>query len=652
MSDDRIPQNTLTESKEQQPSSTLRAELKEWERSFAAANGGRKPGRDDIKNNTAISAKYKLYSRLRAQSSQTSTHSPVPAEEISQPRKRKRPSEPQEDVNGPPPTQFCSTPRKTPKHIPATPSRGALLTSTTPPLANPHPSQLDPYDSPSTLRRLFSPSYHNNPQEYRHSSSSPLPLRAAIGPTPQRDGKALGLFDLLSASGGSHRSRNSATATKTTTPSSRQGRGSNSHRGDHDGMQTPSRLKGGRTNAGNGDDKDGEKYYENFFASPRTPVSSAKKFYLANFFTTPPGYRYSTVVDGRISSHDDDSNQQTGNDDTVNERRGSASNNPLGSDTPSFLRRRNLFSSSSRANSHQHARGASGATLHDLSPIAVRMPQKLVGKGLSTIVQTLRDIQEERLDEELDVLREIEAEAAVREDDVIINDSQVPLHDVEGDGNREGNTFMARQWKKKGQKRTTRRVIMRPVRAKAKATPEWPVAVIDDDDDGDGNGGSEDELAAMSETQPQAQLQPSAENGANKENEDEYEIARGRRGGLFSASDKDNYADNNDSELNNGDPHSDLDSDSNYEDVITGPASPSHAKGWVDMKKQKFVLTSTANANIKANAAKRKQATTATAATQKLKAKTDAHANYRALKIRGKGSHARGGGRRFGRKRR
>lgn len=35
-------------------STTLRAELKEWERTFAAANGGKKAGRDDIKQNPEI----------------------------------------------------------------------------------------------------------------------------------------------------------------------------------------------------------------------------------------------------------------------------------------------------------------------------------------------------------------------------------------------------------------------------------------------------------------------------------------------------------------------------------------------------------------------------------------------------------------------
>jgi hypothetical protein len=35
-------------------SNTLRQELKEWEKTFAAANGGRKAGRDDIKKDAVI----------------------------------------------------------------------------------------------------------------------------------------------------------------------------------------------------------------------------------------------------------------------------------------------------------------------------------------------------------------------------------------------------------------------------------------------------------------------------------------------------------------------------------------------------------------------------------------------------------------------
>lgn len=38
----------------------LRAELKEWERSFAAANGDRKPGREDIKKDPEIGMLFSL----------------------------------------------------------------------------------------------------------------------------------------------------------------------------------------------------------------------------------------------------------------------------------------------------------------------------------------------------------------------------------------------------------------------------------------------------------------------------------------------------------------------------------------------------------------------------------------------------------------
>ncbi|EEH03171.1 DNA replication regulator sld2 [Histoplasma capsulatum G186AR] len=610
MADHQVPHN-----EEQQPLSTLRAELKEWERAFTAANGGRKPGRDDIKNNPAISAKYKLYSRLRVQSSQANSCSFAPAQEVPQQRKRKRPLDTQEDVNGLPLPQSCSTPRKPSDHIPATPDRRFLSTSTAL-CANTHPSQLDPYDSPSTLRRFFSPSYHRNFHEDPHSSSSPLPLRAAIGPTPQRDGKALGLFDLLSASGGSNsssssrrrRCRDSAVAAAAT-PCLRRGKRVNNtnNQGIDNPMQTPSRRKESRINSGDQDGEDGDEVadednddYENFFASTRTPASSAKKFYLANFFATPPAYRYSAAIDTRADSRDGaNDNQTASNNDPSNGRSGPrrglkmhwAQTPPLSSGDGTF----------------------GGVSVHDLSPVAVRMPQKLVGKGLSAIVQGLRDIQEERLDEELDLLREMEAEAAAADidDAVVINDSQVPLRDGSGGGgdDDEGNTLAMRRWKKKGQKRTTRRVIMRPVRAKAQPMPGWPVAVIDGegDDDGDRNGGSGDELAAISETQLQPQLPP--EPGSNKENE-------------------------------------------------TLAQSETHTE-----TKKEIALTNTstsianANVSVSASAAKLKPATmkgttarVTTATNQKHKTKPDAHANYRALKIRGKGSNARGKGRRFGRR--
>lgn len=46
-------------------SATLRAELKDWERAFAAANGGRKADRNDIKKDSTIGmATFVLYRKF------------------------------------------------------------------------------------------------------------------------------------------------------------------------------------------------------------------------------------------------------------------------------------------------------------------------------------------------------------------------------------------------------------------------------------------------------------------------------------------------------------------------------------------------------------------------------------------------------------
>ena len=41
----------------------LRSELKIWERAFAEANSGRKPGRDDIKSDSAIGTPFRLLTK-------------------------------------------------------------------------------------------------------------------------------------------------------------------------------------------------------------------------------------------------------------------------------------------------------------------------------------------------------------------------------------------------------------------------------------------------------------------------------------------------------------------------------------------------------------------------------------------------------------
>ncbi|ODH36246.1 hypothetical protein ACO22_02813 [Paracoccidioides brasiliensis] len=557
---------------EQDQASSLRVELKEWERAFSVANGGRKPGRDDIKLNPAISEKYKIYSRIRSQSSKSShirTEENGEQNESLQNRHRKRKR--LSNTEGKEGERSYSTPRKAPKQILATPSKGSSSLPTS------HPSQLDPYDSPSTLRRLFSPSNHQGPH-----SSSPLPLRAAIGPTPQRNGKALGLFDLLSSSGGS--SRGGAIAA---TPCSKR----KTYNQEDNVFQTPTRQRGQFNVVDLNEDNDDDERY----ARVKTPASSAKKFYLANFFATPPAYRYTNPA----NEHDDGNLPNISHNTKGNGQ--SPRSTGVGSDTPSFLRRRGLFSS---INSRQNARAGK---LHDLSPVAVRMPQKLVGKGLSAIVKGLRDIQEERLDDDLDVLRELEAEQAGQHDNVIVSDSQFKNGDGDGDNENKGGygdgdapdnpKAETRQWKKMGQKRNTRRVILRPVRAKLQAAPEVPAAAID--------GESDNELAAVLETQRNIPPPELGDKGADS-----------------------------DPDFNSA---TDLDSDSNYEENAE-LASPSRTRKSKPLPNHSMAKGKQATTEATAITAAANTAPGTAAAKSKKPIKPEAHANYRALKIRGKGS--------------
>lgn len=480
--------------------------------------------------------KYKLYSRLRAEASSSNNDKLQYTKEKdkshksqSSPRERELPKKrklqpTQRD------SQQESTPKKVSKHEFFTPQKNTV--------SNLHPSQLDPYDSPSALRRLFSPSHH------KAHHSSPLPLKEAIGPTPQRDGKALGLFDLLSPS-----------TSSIATPSSKR-----KLRTAETEIQTPSRPK---EPALPGEDGDNTIRIRRLSS---TPSSSTKRYSLANFFATPTTLRYANADDYNL-------------DKTPQSKE---------SDTPSFLRRRNmpLFKAPRRPD----------GSANEPDPITVRMPQKFVGKGLSQLVQGLRDMEDEKLDEDFDTLNEIEAEqqnnqAATQRPD----DPEVTA------------TPTKRTWKKRGQKRTTRRVTMRPLRSKPRPEPEWKV--LDDV--------SEDESAAVPETQvfsaSNTQNQESGSKGAGDENASEQEQEQG----LVVAED--------DSEFDPGSPCENQTKEYSANSIM---AIVVNNKG--DDK---------ASA-IKDQAPEKKQAR---------KIKPEAHANYRALRIRNKGTRGRG---RFGRGRR
>lgn len=176
-------------------------------------------------------------------------------------------------------------------------------------------------------------------------------------------------------------------------------------------------------------------------------------------------------------------------------------------ETPEFLRR-----DSQRAAfpSYPPVGSQAGGDAVSWSPVKVRMPVKPAGRGLSALVKGLRGMQDEALDEDLDIMNELEAEQAggdghtqtLKQPKLLVRDSQMEMPlgpDGEGDlsndeeesktegRGRDGKPLKV--WKKKGQKRSTRRVNMKPTAGKWKPEPAW-----------EGGKESEDDLAVQ-ETQ-------------------------------------------------------------------------------------------------------------------------------------------------------
>ncbi|KGO74599.1 DNA replication/checkpoint protein [Penicillium italicum] len=403
----------------------VRAELKTWEKAFSSANGGRKAGRDDIKQNVDIAAKYKEYSRLKALEASLSRRENSRQEPYeSHSKKRKHASPPGHDS-----AYLQVTPRKSSRGLFATPSNNRTKH---------HPAQLDPYDSPSTLRRLFSPSTH------RQGPPAPSPFKAAIGPTPQRDGRTLGLFDMLSESGGSGGTPSVARQTDNLAAA----------------FRTPSKKRSMITMP----EVPEEEPQQETPRLTRTPASETKQFYLANLFATPTTMRYAAMVEA-----DDDVGAQK-----INPLNLAPEISPQEeqSGTPSFLR---------RSNSGRYPPASAKDNGPGLSPIVSRKPQRFASKGLTHLVQGLRDMEEDRMEDDWDVMREMEEEAEAEEA------AKIQVEDSQG-------LDVNRKYKKKGQKRTTRRVIMRPVIHQPKPKSN-PAPAMDEEWEG------EDDVTAVLETQ-------------------------------------------------------------------------------------------------------------------------------------------------------
>lgn len=347
-----------------------------------------------------------------------------------------------------------------------------------------HPADVDPYVSPAAIRHLLSP----NPHARTPVAPSPVPLRDMLGPTPTRDGKPLGLFDLLSSSTKSPNTpakrRLADIDEALTTPTSK------SHKPDAiSTLTTPM--------------KDTSIADETNLSTPRprhkhspSPVPSAKRFYLANFFATP-------TTRHQLAAESLDPNEEPLGS------LGMTPSRPGDSGTPSFLRRRNPAGNARSAaaasdpadddkkQQEAHHTGDNSDTTRSPTGIRRSPNKKLFGKRLSILVKELRDMEDEKHDDDLHLLRDMEY------DNDVGNDA------TDDKPKRDGEKAAPEQpRKKKGAKRTTRRVNIKPVRAKPRnqeATPEWQVY----DEEGEqqvqqqpSGSGNEDELASVAITVP------------------------------------------------------------------------------------------------------------------------------------------------------
>jgi hypothetical protein len=317
-----------------------------------------------------------------------------------------------------PSTDFKSTtPSKRQKHT-ETPSKARL------------PPNLQEFETtPLISRKIFSPQ-----------------APTSIGPTPQRDGKVLGLFDIhpghsiFTPSRGTGKFAVPQLPNLGATPSKRT-----ADDAGHDG-----RLG-------------------------RTPMSSGKRRRLGNFLTP---------------LKDTDGNAQNAKTPTSN------SVSKLSFDTPAFLKR--------------HSFAPTDENADFTAPAPLRLPRKPLGRGLSAIVASLRQVEEEEHDDDLDAMREIEAGAAgaappatgapkpapppkTNEADILIPDSQpsgllggfddIGQYDSSDEEQLDRNGNPLRVFKKKGQKRTTRRSNMKPVHFKRPTQPTDGPAPDEEDND-------------------------------------------------------------------------------------------------------------------------------------------------------------------------
>ena len=607
-------------------STSLRAKLKQWEKSFAASHSGQKPGKEDIKACLEISKTYKEYNRVRdvldgklgvESLDDAGKRSPTAGKG----RRRKHDALGQSsETEARGDAVYVSTPRKANRP----PHQGQNV---------PFPNLIDPYDPPSSA----------SPRRY---------LVTAIGPTPQRDGKVLGLFDLLSNSGRSSQA----------TPSTRKRKADTIEDGANGGTvieQTPSRK---RTKSGNGE---GDLLDHLDSSTPRrhqrhsrTPASEGKKFMLSQFFATPSTVHFAAIADGQNETIEDRaaarvaSAQQTPLRTHVlgNRVNGAADIDlPALDATPAYLKR----SCSFKDRLLSVSASATGTTkfqkmnLPSPSSIPIGPPTlrryKSGPKPLSEIVRGLRQMEDEQHDDDLDALREME-DAQVN---VLVENSQaaetgagVENGSMEpGAEAREENKVPTKVWRKKGQKRTTRRANMRPVKMKPKKENQW----VAEDSESENGVGSE----VVEETQQVVKGVQEALNDGERQYLDETLSSHAERPQDSTKLVKDL---NNDSASGSS---SEFEDDSDHDELDDYEERTESKKCGKRIRNNDSEAKTTKSAREKGKN-KDKDTDTADKAKQKKRPTINpnavSHQNFRSLKIRNKNSKAKGGRGRFGRK--
>lgn len=474
----------------QSQADTLRVALKEYERTFAAEHDGRKPSRDEIKANKAAAGDYKQYQVIR-----DILAGKRDLEALKTPKRR----------------TTRNRHERTDSAISLTPHRPRI--NSTPVKAHIHPNDLDPYDAPSSI--------------------SPRVLPTAIGPTPRRDGTVLGIFDLLSNSS----SRKSSQAT----PSSRKRKIDvldettvYAEPGQSVIAQTPSQKRRVSTNKV-GDGWPGSTPRSSLATGKRnhskTPISEGKKFMLNHFFATPSAVRFAGMIEEAETSQNPVESKtplrdlvlgispRKDNDMEMNARAHMDATPPYLRRSFSFKERLLSASGEPKPASKSVRRSLSGNLRHVSS----------FPKPLSQIIaenQQFQQEEEERLqrqreeegdnEDDLDALREIEGNGV----SVLVEDSQVVggSHGTVLDEDTNADRPLPK-WKKKGQKRTTRRVIMRPV--KMRPTVPRKAAREDTDEDNETPQDASEEIEHTSHIEETQLLDDELEQDSDMEYLDE-----------------------------------------------------------------------------------------------------------------------------------